>query len=348
MANSFQLESIQGCIKTYVFAIIFSSKRKNFTAMSKEINIPKKQLCEIYKNSEDNSKKIKSLLMKMVEKQYKKTNPSVLILDPTVIRKWFAKDIENIAYDYDGIINKSKRCLVPVVSAWTNLKITIPLDFKFWVNKQFVKNYRKKTDIAQELILEQYRQLKIDYVTLDGAFASEGMINFFIKNDINFCMRMAKNRVIISQNGTKAQLQKHPELKFKKNERYKTIKAFYKGLSCYFTAHKRYNKNGKSYQIVFIVSSLNILPKEQADAYKIRWNIEKTFRTMKQSLGLGDCQCVSFEKQKLHILSVFLAYAKLEEQKICNRKKSPEEVLKKVRQKKTPKCSKTRPMKLKK
>lgn len=85
--------------------------------MSKEINISKKQLCKIYKKPVDNAEKIKLLLMKMVKTQYSKSNPSVLILDPTVIRKWFAKNIENIAYDYDGIINKSKRCLVPVVSA---------------------------------------------------------------------------------------------------------------------------------------------------------------------------------------------------------------------------------------
>lgn len=218
------------------------------------------------------------------------------------------------------------------------------MDFKFWVNERFVENYKKKTDLAQELILEQYKQLNVDYVTLDGAFASKGMIYFFIQKGINFCMQIEKNRVIVSQNGTMAQLQKHPELKFIKNECYKTIKATYKGLPGYFTVHKRYNNSRKSYKIVFIVSHLNISPKKQSDAYKIRWNIEKSFRTMKQSLGLGDCQCLSVEKQSLHILSVFLAYAKLEEQKICSRKKSPEEVLKQVRQYEARKDSKRRPL----
>ncbi|MBD3231451.1 transposase [Candidatus Dependentiae bacterium] len=98
-------------------------------------------------------------------------------------------------------------------------------------------------------------------------------------------------------------------------------------MECFFTAHKRYSNSGKSSNIVYIISSLNIPAKEQAKTYNIRWNIEKMFRTTKQSLGLVDCQCLEIEKQRTHILSVFFAFAKLEEQKIFKRKKSIEQVL---------------------
>ena len=170
---------------------------------------------------------------------------------------------------------------------------------------------------------------------MDGAFASEAMLQFCKRNLINFCMTIAKNRVIAAKDGTKAQLQHHPKLKLKRNERYKTIKGVYKDIKCYFTAHKRYSNSGKSYNIVYIVSSLNIPAKEQAKAYNIRWNIEKIFRTTKQSLGLNDCQCIEIEKQRTHIFSVFFAYAKLEEQKLFKRKKSVEQVLKDFRIQKT-------------
>ena len=331
MAKLFLFELISKPIKKYILAILYSTKKKNCSAMSKEINISKKQLYEVYKNSENNAKEIESALLEKVKIHSRKSRISVLIIDPTVIRKWFANHIECLAYDYDGVIHKSKKCLTVVIAAWTNLKMTIPLDFNFWINRWLITKYKKKTELAEELILKLSNLINFNYVALDGAFASKNMIEFFVKNSINFCMRIAKNRVIISQKGIRAQLQNHSELKFKRNQCYKTIKGTYKGLSCFFTAHKRYQKNRRSYQIVFIISNLNIPAKEQAKAYGIRWNIEKMFRTMKQSLGLGDCQCLSQKKQAAHIFSVFLTYAKLEEQKIYKRKKSPEEILKKIR-----------------
>lgn len=335
MPNLFQFEMISKQLKIYVLGILLSTKKKNCSAISRDINISKKQLYEVYKNTEDKAKSIKNILMKKAKNHQKKSLPSVLIIDPTIIRKWFAKELEGLSYDYDGVINKSKKCLEPVVAAWTNSKITIPLDFSFWINRRFIEKYKKKTEIAEELIIKICALMQIDYVVLDGAFATKKMIRFFKESDINFCMRIARNRLIKSQKGTIEQLQKHPELKFKRNECHKTIKGFYKGMECFFTAHKRYSKKRNSFDIVYIVSSLDISPREQAAAYGIRWNIEKMFRTMKQSLGLSDCQCIGIEKQQIHIYSVFLAYAKLEEEKIFKRKKSPEEILNPIRSQKT-------------
>lgn len=335
MTNKFQLETITKPLTKYILAIILSSKKKNCSAMSRDIGIPKKHLYAAYKYNEINTKQINSSLIKMVNKYSKKDLPSVLIIDPTIIRKWFAKDMENLAYDYDGIVGKSKQCLEPVVAAWTNTKITIPLDFIFWTNKSLTSIYRKKSELATELILKLKEFVHFNYAAMDGAFASEAMLQFCKKHVINFCMRIAKNRVIVSKNGIKAQLQNHPQLKFKKNERYKTIKGTYKGIECFFTAHKRYSNSGKSWNIVYIISSLNIPAKEQAKAYNIRWNIEKMFRTTKQCLGLGDCQCLENEKQRTHIFSVFFAYAKLEEQKLFKRKKSVEQILMNLRIQKT-------------
>ena len=312
-----------------------STKKKNCSALSRDIGISKKHLYEVYKDNRINAKQFNSSLIKMVNKHSEKGLPNVLIIDPTLIRKWFAKDMEKLAYDYDGIVGRSKKCLEPVVAAWTNTKITIPLDFIFWINQRLTPMYKKKRELAEELILKLKQLINFDYVAMDGVFASEPMLQFCKKHVINFCMRIAKNRVIVSKNAIEAQLQNHPKLKFKRNERYKTIIGTYKGIECFFTAHKRYSNSGKSWNIVYIISSLNIPAKEQAKAYNIRWNIEKIFRTTKQSLGLGDCQCLEIEKQRIHIFSVFFAYAKLEEQKLFKRKKSVEQVLNDFRIQKT-------------
>ena len=334
MTNFIQLETISKSIKRYVFAIILSTKKKNCSSMSQSIGISKKHLYEVYKNSENNAKQIESLLIKMVKKYWKKELPSVLIIDPTHIKKWFAKDIENLAYDYDGVIGRSKQCLVPVIATWTNGKITIPLSLTFWINRTFTQDYKEKRVLAQELILKLKALIPFDYVTMDGEFASEPMLKFLNKHSINYSMRIARNRVVISEDGTKSQLQHHPKLKLKRNERSRTIKGTYKGTRCYFTVHKRYSTSRKSCNTVYIVSSLDINSKKQVEAYNIRWNIEKMFRTAKQSLGLCDCQCLNIEKQRTHIFSVFLAYSKLEEQKFFKRKKSPEQILHHLRSQK--------------
>jgi len=61
------------------------------------------------------------------------------------------------------------------------------------------------------------------------------------------------------------------------------------------------------------------------------------FRTLKQSLGIKDCQSTSIQKQRAHIFATFLAFAEIEKQKIFKKKKSPEQVLKKIRFQNKPK-----------
>ncbi len=129
-------------------------------------------LYKAYSNVEIDIDRIKSVLTTIAKTYQKENLPSIAIVDPTQIRKWFAKNIDGLAYDYDGVIHKSKKCLSPVVVAWTNSKITIPLNFKFWINKYFTKTYKKKTELAQELLLDVKNSMHIDYVLLDGAFAS--------------------------------------------------------------------------------------------------------------------------------------------------------------------------------
>ena len=108
-------------------------------------------------------------------------------------------------------------------------------------------------------------------------------------------------------------------------------KGFYKGLEMYFIAHKRKGPKGKS-QIVFIASNLEKLTaKQHVKAYELRWPIEKMFRTLKQYLGIQDCQSTSEEKQSAHIFATFAAFTELEILKISKKKKSPEEVIREIR-----------------
>ncbi len=59
----------------------------------------------------------------------------------------------------------------------------------------------------------------------------------------------------------------------------------------------------------------------------MRWNIEKFFRTAKQSLWLDDCQAQKLDRIINHIYAVMIAFTALEETKFAKKKKSIEVVL---------------------
>ncbi len=147
-------------------------------------------------------------------------------------------------------------------------------------------------------------------------------------------MRIARNRLTLIDDCL-MKLSEHKSLRLVRNERYKTVKGFYKGHACFFTVQKRKNKKGL-WELVYIISNMNISPKDHVKAYAQRWPIDKSFRSMKQYLGLTDCQMLSNTKQAFHIFNVFLAYAIATRAKIASGKQSVEDVINSLRISKNP------------
>lgn len=224
-----------------------------------------------------------------------------------------------------------------VVAAWTNGKLVIPLDFDFWVRKKDIKDdrmYRKKTGISRELITKLKNKIPFAYTVLDGDYGNEEFLMFLYRYHLKYSVRIPSNRKVVV-GGIEDNLKRHPALKLTRNERYKKVQGFYKDVPVVIIAHKRKGKNNTR-QVVFIVSNMQDLSaKEHVEAFACRWPIEKMFRTMKQHLGLENCQCVSGKKQQAHIFATFFAFAELETQKINKKKRSPEEVLKNIKVQKT-------------
>ena len=158
------------------------------------------------------------------------------------------------------------------------------------------------------------------------------MIEFLEKKEIGYSMRIAKNRKIESA-GYSGQICNHPDLQLKKNEKYKTVKATYRGFECYITTEKRNGNKGKK-EVVFIISNVEQSPKEHVNSYAKRWPIEKCFRTSKQSLGLAHCQSTNSFKQQAHVFLVMASYSILQVMKFAKKKRSVEEVLNCIRRQK--------------
>ena len=128
---------------------------------------------------------------------------------------------------------------------WTNGTETIPLTDADWFNKDVVTEgeYKKKEELARELLLSVPSYIKHKGLIFDGLYATKAMLSFLVQKDINFVGRFPSNRVVFS-NGVKCAVRDHPDLKIRKNERSRTIKGEWHGLSLYFTIEKR--KEGTS------------------------------------------------------------------------------------------------------
>ena len=328
-----------GCLltksmKIYISGLFVCPKNKNISTISKNMGVSYHSVHKCFDEFKaQRQKETQKFLISLVEMYATKKNPGVFVIDPTQIDKIYGRKSKLLCYDHNGSRKSVLKGITCVTAVWTNSKVVIPLAFDFWIREKDItdgREYRKKTDISRELILELKNKIPFAYVALDGDYGNEAFLMFLYQLRLKYSVRMPSNRNVLID-GTEETLKKHPKLKFVRNERYKKIQGFYKGILVIIIAHKRKGKNNTK-QTVFIVSNIQGLSaKEHVEAYACRWPIEKMFRTVKQKLGLKDCQCAPEEKQRVHILLVLLAFVEAEVTKIANRQKSADAAIKTIK-----------------
>lgn len=325
---------------TYICGLLFHEGRKTCASMARGLSVSVKRFYDSFKDAVQQICTIRSTLVFILNQIKIEDGCPVLVIDGTEIVKVFAKKIDHLAIDYDGVIRRVAQGLSIMVAGIVNQGNFFPLDFSFWHNQKKPKksekkknkrdkatdpNYKTKIELAIDLICAYKDLIYFVYVALDGAFASAEMIGFLEQEKLKYSMRIARNRKVII-NDIEAKLSNHPALKLVRNERSKTAPGFYKGYACFLTVHKRKKRRG-GWETVYIISNMKLSSKEHVEAYNRRWVIDKSFRSMKQKFGLKDCQMVSGIQQTLHILRVFLAYSFATIAKIAKQKNSVEEVL---------------------
>jgi hypothetical protein len=310
-----QLKKINTKIRPYIVCLILSSGRKNCASMARSVGISPKSLYAFLTQAQMYSKEIQNYLFECANKTRIEGVLRALVIDPTALIKRYAQLMEKLCHDKAGSTKNVERCLVPLYASVVDKNIKIPISLDFWVQEKIIgkKKYKSKREIARDLISSLKNMgLKFDFVSLDGAFPFDDMFVFFENEVCDFSMRISKTRCITTEDGVRFQLQFHPKLKLHRNVREKTIKAkLNNGREYYFTAQKRKNKNHE-WEVVYIVSNMNLPAKEQIAAFDQRWPQEKINRTTKQKFGAEHCQALEASKQKAHILAGFLAHTILE------------------------------------
>jgi hypothetical protein len=330
----FQNSKISNGICDYVSAILCTTERKTCASMSRYSGIAYEEFMRFMDGAAKNAQSMRTFLLQKAQELFLADKNSDLVIDFTQLVKRYAYNIERLCYDHNGCSNRIEKGLSIAVCALVGENMVIPIDFKNWIQKKICElvgiSYVKKNELAKEILKNLFSTIKHRYLLLDGAFATKDFLTFLVELGEKFVMRIASNRVIVTLDGVKAQLREHPALKLKFNQKFKTVEGFYKGIRCFFTAHKRKGKNGKS-EIVFIVSNVEKAAKEYVIDLSKRAGIEAFFRTAKQHLGLDECQMLSAAKQEAHILATFLAYVFLDQEKVFRQKKCPEDIIHSIR-----------------
>lgn len=317
----------------YLQGLLFHKNRKTCSSMARNLCVPLKQLYNSFKEAKSKAAAIRSNLQMIANSVESAGEMRVLAIDGTMIRKAVATKIHNLAFDYDGVLRRATQGLSIIVGSLLIGGNVFPLDFLFWKNskkknkkkKSKDPNYKTKIMLAIEFILSVKDIILFDYLAMDGAFASEKMISFLELKKLKYSMRIPRSRRVLID-GVLMKLSEHKALRLVKNERCKTAAGSYKGHPCFFTVEKRKNKKGK-WDLRYIVSNMDLSAKGHVKAYARRWPIDKSFRSMKQYLGLTDCQMCSEIKQVFHIFNVFLAYSIATLKKIASGKNTVEDIL---------------------
>lgn len=285
----------------YALALTATIGRKTCSDLAKTVGKPHDFMQRKLNSLAENSIEIEGFLFENALIQNKKS-PGYLVVDHTTIIKDYAKQIEGVMLQYSskgirpgigmsGIVLVNKEKIVPVsLSVWK-------------------KGDRSKTVTAMDKVINLSQRLNAEGVLADGAFASIESLTKCIDAGIVSVMRFHSNRKV-EVNGFKGQwrVDEHPAFKIKKNQRCIVKQVQWHGLRLCVIALKVQHKIKGWIQLFLVTTATLKKARTITNIYKLRWKIEVFFRTIKQKLGLGDCQARSLSKQKAHYLAVFFAY----------------------------------------
>ena len=323
------LKKVNAEIRSYVVCLMLTSGKKNCVEMARTVGISARSLYAFGANGKNNVNEIEKHLFEFARITRNKNLKRTLVLDPTALIKRYAEQIEYLCYDRDGCTKNTEKVLVPICASIADNRVKIPMNIEFWVQRKARgrKRYKSKVEIVQELISDlTSRGVEFDFVSLDGAFPTPDMFEYFKKNNIPFIMRIPRNRAAEPDYEKRAQLKHLHGLKLLRNAREKTIKAKLYNTEYFFTAHKRKKRDG-GWETVFLVSNMDLPAKQQVEAFNLRWPQEKINRTSKQKFGMHQCQALSASKQKAHIMAGFLAHAIIEVANIDKQAQNVDEVI---------------------
>lgn len=306
---------VKGYFVSYALGLILGKEKRLCTKMAELFGISHDTVYRYLSNHADLAAQFPELMIKLAL-HFDAIKPGWIVIDDTALTKLYAKYIEGVHWIYNSSLGRPEMGLCIVVAIWTNGDIVVPIGFEWWFSRKIMPyGYQKKIELAQKLLHRIEATTHFRRLLADAAYISVPMIKILQGKNFEFVTRISCARKVTSKDGVCAPMKEHPALKLNRNQRAKIVSVKLQDVDVNIVVFKRKKKRSCEYESVFLVTNISAPAQEIITFYDVRWVIEETFRTMKQSLGLMHCAARSIEKQALHVSTVFFSFAFLESEK---------------------------------
>lgn len=270
---------------TYLKGLLYTTGRITCAALARKLatGISHDQLSRVLKQAE---KKGQTLLKHLALASFDKLKGGYLIIDDTVVEKFFAKRIANLAWVWSSKQNRAVLGLSLVVLCWSNGTVTIPIAFRLWQ-----RDGQTKIALAVALLRYAKETLKLqpEYVLFDSYYSAKEVLRTVSDYHWKFVSQVKRNRLFNNQQVRRYRKNPYWSAQGNINGRLEVIIV----------------RNGKKY---FVTNDLSLSKQQLLALYILRWGIEEVFRFLHDQLGLDTCPARSDLAQKNHIRYCCMAY----------------------------------------
>lgn len=235
-----------------------------------------------------------------------KNKSGYLIGDDTLLDKQYSRKNELAKKQYSGNKHSLVNGINSVNLLWTSGEEYVPIDYRiyFKVNDGLTKNdhFRNMLDVAEK------RKIMPLYVLMDSWYTGLENLKHIRKKGWHFICNLKSNRKVSFEKGDYLSIS---DLGLAdKQVKQVWLRGFGAILACKLVA-----TNG---DITYLATDdLSLTDYEQfTNHFHYRWKIEEFHRGIKQTTGIEKCKSIKANSQKTHIFSAFVAFVRLEKQRL--------------------------------
>jgi len=312
--------------------LISSFSAVTATGLSSAVNgaFTHDQITRFLSGADYGSKELWSLVKPTIRRI--ESEDGVLIFDDTIEEKPYSDENELVATHYHHTTGTYVKGINTLSCLYHCQGMNIPVTIQP-IAKTVGYTGKKKSDGKRTSPItknEYYRQmldvcvyhnhLKFGFVVSDVWYSSvDNMEHIKLKLRKDFVMPIKSNRLVAFSAEEKLQGQ-WQQIEAARTEAGKQYHVWLKGLSIPVLLIKQVfaNKDGSTGVLYLVCSDLIQTSSSIIDIYRIRWNIEPQYKSVKENLGLAQSPTHTARTQANHICACFYAYFKLEQLKMTS------------------------------
>lgn len=227
---------------------------------------------------------------------------SSLIVDDTMLDKRWSPNNELVDFHWSGNEHKTIRGISLVNLLATHQNECIPIDYRVYEGKKDEKN--KNEHFIDMLHSSKERGFKPDFVMADCWYSSLENMKYIKKLRWKFIFGLKENRLV---NETQGNYVAVSSLNWTQKQ---VRRVWLKGFGFVLVTRIVF-KNG---DMRYLATNDLLLTKYEgfSEHSKKRWTIEEFHRGIKQTTGIEKCYSIKKRSQLTHIFASFIAFVKLE------------------------------------